>query len=198
MVEREVAPTHFAVWVDGLVERFRHAIEDTDLWRVLWNDDLTVPRSEAIVQAVAGQLWIAHCEAAGVDISREANIGRGPVDFKFSAGWRRRALIEVKLLSSRHLLSGARHQLPQYLASERITFGYYVCVGFTDKDLSAKRIQRVQQACVDASTRWDIRPRFIDARPKVSASLVRSSNANDPSDAHPTGRIRPSMGPQWH
>ncbi len=53
-----------------------------------------------------------------VDMSRESDAGRGPVDFKFAPGWNRRALIEVKLLSSSKLLQGADAQLPQYLASE--------------------------------------------------------------------------------
>lgn len=47
--------------------------------------------------------------------------GAGPVDFKFSAGWRRRALIEVKLLASSKLRQGAEAQLPQYMASERLS-----------------------------------------------------------------------------
>jgi hypothetical protein len=60
-----------------------------------------------------GRMWVLLCERSDVDVSREANVGRGPVDFKFSAGWRRRALIELKLMSSRKLRQGAEAQLPQ-------------------------------------------------------------------------------------
>lgn len=109
----------FHGWLGTLVDRFAHAVEHTDLWRVFWNDELIKPRKEKIVQAVAGQMWVLLCERSDVEVSREANVGRGPVDFKFSAGWRRRALIEVKLMSSRKLRQGAQAQLPQYMASER-------------------------------------------------------------------------------
>jgi hypothetical protein len=86
-------------------------------------------------------MWVILCEAANVDITREANIGRGPVDFKFSAGWHRRALIEVKLMASSKLRHGVELQLPQYLFSERISCAYYVCVGFTDDELRPDRVQ---------------------------------------------------------
>ncbi len=162
----------FHGWIGTLVDRFAHAVEHSDLWRVLWNDELTKPRKEKIVQAVAGQMWALLCELADVDISREANIGRGPVDFKFSAGWKRRALIEVKLMSSRKLRQGAEAQLPEYMNSERISSAYYVCVGFTDDDLSEDRKKLVRQTCeaYEAQSGYVVTPRFIDARPKDSAS----------------------------
>lgn len=116
----------FHARLGALVDRFARAVEHSDLWRVYWNDELTRARKEKIVQAVAGQMWVLLCERSDVDISREANVGRGPVDFKFSAGWRRRALIELKLMSSRNLRQGAEAPLPQYMISERISSAYYV------------------------------------------------------------------------
>lgn len=164
--------TNFHSWLGTLVDRFTHAVEHSDLWRVLWNDDLTKPRKEKIVQAVAGQMWVLLCERANVDISREANMGRGPVDFKFSAGWRRRALIEVKLMSNRKFRQGAEAQLPEYLKSERISCAYYVCIGFTDNDLSDGRKALVRETCeaYEAKSGCTVTPCFIDARPKKSAS----------------------------
>ncbi len=111
------------------------------------HERVTKPCSEKIIHAVAGAMWSAMCEFADVDMTREANAGRGPVDFKFSAGWHRRALIEVKLLSSSKLRRGAGGQLPQYLASEQISCAYYVCVGFTDRDLRPERLALVSELC---------------------------------------------------
>jgi hypothetical protein len=164
----------FHGWLGTLVDRFAHAVEHTDLWRVFWNDELTRPRKEKIVQAVAGQMWILLCERSDVDVSREANVGRGPVDFKFSVGWRRRALIEVKLMSSRKLRQGAEGQLPQYMISERINSAYYVCVGFTDDELSEDRKRLVRETCAvyEAQSGYTVTPYFVDARPKASASTL--------------------------
>ena len=103
----------FLRWVGTLVDRFQHAVENGDAWRILWDDKLAKPRGELIVHAAAATMWTSLCALADVDMTRESDAGRGPVDFKFSAGWHRRTLIEVKLLSSSKLLQGADAQLPQ-------------------------------------------------------------------------------------
>ncbi len=164
----------FCSWVGTLVDRFQHAVEDMDMWRVLWNDEHTKPRIEKIVQAIAGAMWVDSCKAANVDLSREANVGRGPVDFKFSAGWQCRALLEVKLLRSTKVIRRAEAQLPQYLRGEQVSCGHYVCVGYTDEDLAPFRLSRVKDTCATLSAQagWTITPRFVDARPKQSASKL--------------------------
>lgn len=170
------APDDFCDWVGTLMERFRHAVEEQDLWRVLWNDSFTRPRKEKIVQAVASVLFSAHCQASGVDLSREVDIGRGPVDFKFSSGWQRRALAEIKFIRSTKFFSGAEKQLPQYLRSEQIECGYYVCVGFSDADFNDDRLRRVTDTCTSLSGQKGRRIThvFVDARPKESASRLRN------------------------
>ena len=167
----------FLAWVGTLVDRFQHAVEDGDTWRILWDDKLVKPRGELIVHAAAATMWTSLCALADIDMTRESDAGRGPVDFKFSAGWHRRALIEVKLLSSSKLLQGADAQLPQYLASEQISCAYYVCVGFTERDLRPARLTRVRAACATYEARSGsvVIPRFIDARPKVPGSRLAAS-----------------------
>lgn len=164
----------FLQWVGTLVGRFQHAVEQTDAWRILWDDKNTRPRGELIVHAAAAAMWTALCEVADVDMSRESDAGRGPVDFKFSAGWSRRALIEIKLLSSSKLFQGANAQLPQYLTSEQISCAYYVCVGFTDRDLRLDRLAHVRAKCADYESRSGrvVVPCFIDARPRLPASRL--------------------------
>jgi hypothetical protein len=70
---------------------------------------------------------------------------------------------------------GAQAQLPQYLASERVSCAYYVCVGFTDSDLRQDRLDLVRGICSarEARSRLMVTPRFIDARPKEPASRLR-------------------------
>lgn len=174
-----VQPTEeqFCEWVGTLVDRFQHAVEDMDGWRLLWNDDHTKPRQEKIVQSLAGIQWAEACHAADVDLTRESNAGRGPVDFKFSAGWQRRALLEVKLMSNRKWLRGAQAQLPQYLRSEKVRCGYYVCVGFSETELSQERQDAVRATCKALSEQAGraVHARFVDGRPKESASKLLAS-----------------------
>jgi hypothetical protein len=45
--------TGCSAWVDTLIAELRRAVEDTDLWRALWDDESRKPRAEKIVQAIA-------------------------------------------------------------------------------------------------------------------------------------------------
>lgn len=173
------APTtkdDFARWVVALAEEFQHAVEHTDLWMALWNEGRTKPLPEKIVQAIASTLFAAHCRYADVSLTRESNIGRGPVDFKFSQGWDKSALLEVKLIPSTHFFSGASKQLPQYMTSERATIGVYLCVGYSDADFDPKRTKPIEDtlATLRKQSGWTLEVVYVDARPgtKQSASKL--------------------------
>jgi hypothetical protein len=111
-----------------LAYAFKDEVEERGGWKILWDSSGTSHQREEVAQALAGAMWRAQCKASNVDISKEVNIGRGPVDFKFSAGFNSRALIEVKHIGSFKLLSGARKQLPQYMKSEEIQSGVYLAI----------------------------------------------------------------------
>ncbi|WAJ34386.1 hypothetical protein OUO20_05475 [Arthrobacter sp. FX8] len=165
----------FESWVQNLAEAYKHAVEETEAWRLLWNDDGT-HREEKICQVAADSMWRSSCETADVDMSREVDTGRGPVDFKFSHGWANRVLLEVKYIKSSKFYSGTEKQLPQYLKSERISFGIYLAIGFTDEDFKPHQRKRVQESCAKLSDDAGVRiiPVFVDARKstKKSASTL--------------------------
>ena len=169
--------SEFATWVIELAKEFQHAVEATDLWKALWDDGLRKYRPEKIVQAIAGMLFAAHCRMADVDLTRESNLGRGPVDFKFSQGWQKRALLEVKLIPSTHFFTGASRQLPQYMTTERTSVGVYLCVGYTDKDFSPERLQPIEDTLrkLREDSGWTLEVIYVDARTtnKDSASKLK-------------------------
>lgn len=162
----------FEPWLGDLASAFKGAVEDNGLWRALWNDDYTRHRAENIAQVIARSTWIEHCRARDIDISREADCGRGPVDFKFARGWQMRGLIEVKHIASSQFAHGAETQLPIYLKGEQSEFGIYLCIGYRDRDFDEERLTLVTNACqaISDQGRTRIVPLFVDARPKKSAS----------------------------
>lgn len=168
----------FERWLTDLAHSFKYEVENSDLWRVVWNDPVNGKyikhRQEKIVQAVARVAWVQQCKAANVDMSREADVGRGPVDFKFSRGWDLRGLLEVKHISNSAFFHGVTEQLPVYLRAEQIRFGIYLCIGYSDRDFDEDRIERVHDHCrVLASAQGvNVTPIFVDARPKPPASKV--------------------------
>jgi hypothetical protein len=57
-------------------------------------------------------------------------------------------------------------QLPQYLKTEKIVGGYYLCVGFTDADFTKERLDRVRDTCKALAKEKGVKiePIFVDAR----------------------------------
>jgi hypothetical protein len=164
----------FEEWLIALATTFKSAVEDEGLWRVLWNEKYTAHRQEKITQAACRHGWVPHCQASNIDISREVETGRGPVDFKFTQGWTMRGLIEVKHIDNYQFFHGADTQLPIYLRGERVSFGVYLCVGYSDKDFEDDRLQVVLDTCESIAQQGNLRivPIFVDARPKKSASTA--------------------------
>jgi hypothetical protein len=166
------SPTDFRRFIESIVQSFTHNVEEQDGWLLLWNDGR--PRAERIVQALFRSTVIHYCRANDIDLTGEANAGRGPVDFKFSQGWQRRALVEVKLTNNSSYWHGLERQTPQYMRSEEIECGYFLSVGFRDPDFEKERLERVRRvaAGVAQNVSYSIEPLFVDARRKPPASRV--------------------------
>lgn len=114
---------HFVASIEQMLEKYRHFMEEKGGWRLLWDDGRSKP--EKAVQLTLLGVLQGYCEANDIDISPEADVGRGPVDFKMSRGFRLRVLIEVKLARNTAFWRGLRVQLPTYLKCEKATRGYF-------------------------------------------------------------------------
>lgn len=165
-------------FVDTLAERFKHAVEQADLWTALWAG--SQPQQEKIIQAIAGAIWTESCRAADVSLGQEVNRGRGPVDFHFSRGWSMRALLEVKRINSSKFFQGAAVQLPQYLRTEQVDYGVYLCIGHTDTDFAESRIKRVQETVDAVGDAKGVKMKLVlvDARKSTKASASKKKNGN--------------------
>lgn len=111
----------------------------------------------------------SYCQANNIDLSREVETGRGPVDFKFSSGHSYRALIEMKLAKSSKLKQGFEHQLPAYLKAQQLKHGYYVVVLYFNKEL--ERVEKVFEEIQSKQGALQGQVIIVDAtRKKPSAS----------------------------
>jgi hypothetical protein len=170
----------FCAAIATILREFVHNVEQQDGWLLLWANDR--PRSERHIQALFRGIVQHYCQANNIDLSGEANAGRGPVDFKMSNGWAARALIEIKKTENSKYWHGLREQLVQYLKSEKARCGYFMSVSFRDKDWTKERQDVVRQVAKDVrkETGLDIQVIFVDARPKESASRARSTAVGKP------------------
>ncbi|WP_235812703.1 hypothetical protein [Pseudoclavibacter helvolus] len=146
------------------VETFKHYIEDKDGWRLLNKGDSKGLSSEQDVQLFFGLLL----QASRFDVNREVNNGRGPVDFKLSAGLDK-SLIEFKLAKSSSLKRNMANQVDVYKAANDTDSAVFVVIAY-----SAKEIARTEEAISDLglNTPGTMEVVIIDASPKDSASKI--------------------------
>jgi hypothetical protein len=171
-----------------IVNRFKFEVETQRLWKNLWDGDNAIPEMKT-----HNLLYVSACrnaEALNIDISQEAETGRGLIDFKLSTGYSERVHIEMKYFHNGRIIQGL-HQLATYLKSERVDVGFYVVIdfGFFDKSFHKQydiehKIQKTKEN-IEKEEHVQIFVIYIDARKKQSASKIESQKPS---------RLRPVSG----
>jgi hypothetical protein len=152
-----------AAAVMQFIEEFRNYVENQRGWKLLWNDNGT-PKAEDSFQALFMQTVATHCRANNIEVSPEANIGRGPVDFKMSAGYAARVLVEAKLARNTRFWHGLEHQLPKYLEAEGVSQGLFVVCAYKEEDIVKLVDINQRVAALNARLPYRIRVVIVDAR----------------------------------
>ncbi len=153
--------------VTKIVNQFSHLIENRDLWRDLWNR--TKPRPEKSAQRMFFAVAASYCDSNDIDISPEADTGRGPVDFKFSKGSALRHLVEVKLSNNNKLVKGYTNQLELYKQGEKTFTATYLVIDIGKEGKKFEAINKARAAAIAAKKpASDIV--YVDGAPKQSAS----------------------------
>lgn len=155
--------------INSIIDTYKHLIEDRRLSEELYHQNK--PRAEKAAQRLFFVVAHAFCRANNLDITPEADTGNGPVDFKFSAGFSSRVLVEIKLSTNGKLVAGYTKQLETYATAEEAANAFYVIVdvgriGQKLKQLEAA-IKRFKQ------DKGFVRPyKVIDAKRRRSASKL--------------------------
>jgi len=123
-------PPSELVWnvVMTSVAHFRHMVQDCNGWRALWDSKKSKPRPESMSQMLFYMVASVYCKISNLDITPEAETGRGPVDFKVSSGFSDRVLVEVKLSNNSGLLHGYATQLELYKKAQQTTKAIYLII----------------------------------------------------------------------
>jgi hypothetical protein len=152
--------------VHDTIDMFKHHVEKGNLWEDLWIDG--IPKRERAAQLIYFAIADCFCMANNIDLSPEANMGGGPIDFKFSKGYRARVLVELKR-SRGNVVHGYEKQLEFYKAAARTFHGIFVVIDYGDLGDKLTRIQAIRTARLRAGEpASDIV--VVDATPKASAS----------------------------
>lgn len=164
-------------FTNKVIEEFKFQVESNEGYRVLF-DDKGNPRKERISQILFWNIASTICRGTGglIDINPESQTGRGPVDFKFSRGYNKRIIIELKLAKSKAIYDGMQKQLTEYLKSDEVDMGFYVVIKTLPRDHArvAELIDRYEKK-LELPNKKQINLIVINASKdsKISASKIR-------------------------
>lgn len=172
-LDRPADQAELSALVSAVIDQFRHFVEGQRGWSLLHNENGKEKREEA-AQLVFLGLAQRYLRMFDVEIDREVELGRGPVDFKVSSGTRMRLLIEVKKAHNGKFWNGLESQLPSYMDSDGASEGWYVAIRYRDNLASQKRMAELPTRVEELRSQVGKKIHYaaIDARPKESASRI--------------------------
>lgn len=111
----------------AICKQFKTLVEDNGLSKLLY-DSSGIPKRESAAQLLFYGIADSYCAANNIDLTREGNNGRGPIDFKLSRGATDKVIVETKLTSNPQLRHGIEIQLPIYMKQEKTKQAIYLII----------------------------------------------------------------------
>ena len=152
---------------ETICEKFKGLVEDNSLYKLLY-DEKGEPKRESAAQLLFYGIADAYCNANDIDLTKEGNNGRGPVDFKLSRGARDKVVVETKLTSNKQLCHGVEKQVPIYMKQENTKKAIYLIIDNGHQKALENFVEFYNNLELEIKDR--ISYMVIDATPKPSAS----------------------------
>lgn len=141
----------------------KDTIENKDGYKLFYHNNQPI-KKESDLQIIYLFTWFA----TDLDVNREVNNGRGPVDYAISYGAKDKTLVEFKLASNTKLKQNLKNQVGVYEKANKTDLSIKVIMYFNDMEYR-KLIKTLQELKIDS----DPNIVLIDASPKESASNVK-------------------------
>jgi hypothetical protein len=162
----KLGPNEIMRIVRDTIAQFKRHVEAGNLWEELWVGGK--PKKERASQLIYYAIADAFCKANDLDISPEANMGGGPIDFKFSSGYQARVLVEMKR-SGGTVVHGYEKQLEFYKTASQTEFGVFVIINYGDLGNKLHEVERIRNERLKSGERAS-EIVVIDGTRKASAS----------------------------
>ena len=141
-------------------------MEDKNLWEELWDDGN--PKLERSAQLLFFAISEVFCKANDVDVSPEAHMGGGPVDFKFTKGYSNKIVVEFKR-SMGTVVHGYGKQLEIYKKAAGTDEGIFVVLDYGDLGDKLSKINKIRTDKINQGEKAS-EIIVIDCTKKASAS----------------------------
>jgi hypothetical protein len=151
--------------------QYKKLIEDNGLNRLLYDGHKL--KNERFAQLLFFGIADSYCNSNNLDLSREPNAGRGPVDFKISRGANFKINVELKYSTNNNLLEGYITQLPIYNRSENSLQSILLIIKTSSRETLINDVIATREAEIQAGRRAP-QIQIVDGRIMPSASRARS------------------------
>ena len=157
----------------SIIRQYSLFIEDQGGWYLLW-DGANKDKPEHAAQLLFRGVAQSYCRANNISIDAEVNLGRGPVDFKFSNGYQKRVHLEVKKMHNGKFWNGLEKQLPSYMKSDEVQDGWFLALRYRSGKAAENRAKELPGRVAVVAKIRNIKLRYsvVDARPKKAASKL--------------------------
>lgn len=161
-------PQNILDLVQIICQHFRKLVENNGL-NALFYDNRRKLKHEKYAQLLFYGIADSYCAANNIDVNREPNAGRGPVDFKFSHGYTAKVTVEVKYSTNNNLVKGFTTQLPIYNLADQTNFSIYLIIRTNTSTIKIKRIMDIRGEAFEQGNRVPLII-IVDGRLYPSAS----------------------------
>jgi hypothetical protein len=147
----QVTPENILQLILRICKHFKSLVESNGLSVHFWDESKNL-RNERFAQLLFFGIADAYCGAHNLDLNREPNAGRGPVDFKISSGYNARVNVEIKYTSN-NIRAGYEKQLPIYDAAERTQYSIFLIIITTDSSKALEDLIKFRSVQIAAGKR---------------------------------------------
>lgn len=171
-IQNEFKSTHITLTgeVSGMLNYIEHRLKFGNLYKLFWENN--VPVKEEHIQLILENIMDAYFYNQEIDITREALLGNGKVDFKLyrNKNEDEKVLIEIKRASSSYLKKGYEKQLTDYMLSTNYKNAFYLIACFTDSEFE-KTEQFIRNHVYTDTIQLYINISILDLRKRKTASV---------------------------
>lgn len=164
-------------FVEAVINQYKRIVEKRQGWELFFDENDKI-KPERIMQILFWDIADTMVQLNGkISVHAESQTGRGPVDFKFTEGFDKKIVVEIKKIKSPEFYSGYFKQLPTYMESDDAVKGYYVAIKLEDSD--SARFQNLLRKLednldgIDKKIKPNMKPIEIDGRIKKTASKIK-------------------------
>lgn len=155
--------------ISAMLEYIESKVQYGNLYKLFWENGR--PVKEDRIQIILDNIMDAYFYNQEIDITREASLGNGEVDFKLYRNNHEdeKILIEIKKANNPYLKKGYEKQLTDYMLSSKYKNAFYVIACFTDEEY--ERVMRfIKEHIYTDTIQLYINISILDLRIRKTAS----------------------------